>query len=320
MVVDWHELAAGTNPYVVTKTSNIPGKGIIEIPGLIIGDKRKPVSRLGVGMTLTESMIELASALRLDVIIVHHPVADAASSGGVPLADYLPLYDIALIEMHEAFHGLHPGVTWLHGHRRIATDTAFGGIPGNVLHKGIALDEIRTAEDILRRIEQWMGREIDRHLLEAERAIRGEAGLQEATLANPAQLLSGAPDSPVRHVLHFFPHTGFSLDHLKQALALYPETDTIIVSISRVREDHPFVQFAREHGLTFIVGNPHSVELLENGLPLAYALEMMLPGVEIMLLRERMTAVSLKDIGLRKMTEYGRAMAGTYLVNKVLAP
>jgi len=145
MVMDWNEVTSGTNPYVVTKTSNIPGKSVIEIPGLVFGDKRQRVSRIGVGMTLTESMIELASALRLDVLVVHHPVAEAANSGGVPFADYLPLYGLSLIEMHEAFHGLHPGLTFLHGHRKLKTDTAFGGVPGNVLHKGVAFDDVRTA-------------------------------------------------------------------------------------------------------------------------------------------------------------------------------
>ncbi|MDF2960454.1 MAG: NGG1p interacting factor 3 protein [Paenibacillus sp.] len=316
MVMDWNEVTSGANPYVVMKTSNIPGKSVIEIPGLIFGDKHKRVSRIGVGMTLTESVIELASAMKLDLIIVHHPVADAASSGGVPFADYLPLYDLALIEMHEAFHGLHPGLTLLHGHRKLKTDIAFCGIPGNVLHKGVALPEVQTAGDILARIDRVMGRDIDVDMLEAERAIRGEATLQEATLSNPAKLLSGGADSPVKHILHFFPHTGFSVGHLETALRMYPETDTIIVSISRVREDHAFVKLAKERGLNFIVGNPHSVEIMENGLPLAYALEMLLPEVEVFLLRERITAVALKDVGHSQMVEYGREMAETHLVSK----
>ncbi|MDF2960469.1 MAG: NGG1p interacting factor 3 protein [Paenibacillus sp.] len=316
MVMNWNEVTTGSNPYVVMKTSNIPGKSVIEIPGLIFGDKHKPVSRIGVGMTLTESVIELASAMKLDLIIVHHPVADAASSGGVPFADYLPLYNLALIEMHEAFHGLHPGLTLLHGHRKLKTDITFGGIPGNILHKGIALEEVRTAGDILARIDSMMGRDIDQDILEAERAIRGESSLQEATLANPAKLLSGAPDSPVKHVLHFFPHTGFSLKHLETALHMYPETDTIIASISRVRDDHEFVELARRRGLNFIVGNPHSVEIMENGLPLAYALEMLLPQVEVFLLRERITAVPLKEVGHTQMVDYGREMAATHLVSQ----
>ncbi|MCR8635583.1 MULTISPECIES: Nif3-like dinuclear metal center hexameric protein [Paenibacillus] len=316
MVMDWNEVTSGTNPYVVTKTSNIPGKSVIEIPGLIFGDKRKPVSRIGVGMTLTESVIELASAMRLDLIIVHHPVADAASSGGVPFADYLPLYNLSLIEMHEAFHGLHPGLTLLHGHTKLTTDIAFGGIPGNVLHKGVALPEVHTAGDVLDRIDRFMGREIDQDMLEAERAIRGESTLQEATISNPAKLLSGTPDSPVKHFLHFFPHTGFSMKHLETALQMYPETDTIIASISRVREDHEFVRLAKHRGLNFIVGNSHSVEIMENGLPLAYALEMLLPQVEVFLLRERITAVALKDVGHSQMVKYGKEMAEMHLVSK----
>jgi hypothetical protein len=316
MVMDWNEITSGSNPYVVMKTSNIPGKNVMEIPGIIFGDKHKRVARIGVGMTLTESMIELASGMNLDLIIVHHPVADAANSGGVPFADYLPLYGLALIEMHEAFHGLHPGLTLLHGHRKLKTDIAFGGVPGNILHKGIALEEVETVGDILTRIELSIGRDIDLNILEAERMIRGEPKLQEATIANPTKLYSGTLSSPVKHILHFFPHTGFSLDHLNIALQLYPETDTIIVSISRVREDHEFVKLARERGLNFIVGNPHSVEITENGLPLAYALEMLLPEVEIFLLRERVTAVALVDIGHHKMVEYGREMAETHLVSK----
>lgn len=316
MVMDWNDISSGHNPYVVMKSSNIPGKSVVEIPGLVYGDRNKPVSRIGVGMTLTESMIELASGMELDLIIVHHPVADAASSGGVPFADYLPLYNLALIEMHEAFHGLHPGLTFLHGHHKLSTDTSFAGLPGNVLHKGIALEGLKTAGDMLAWLDDWMGRDIDRNLLEAEKAIRGETSLHEATLSNPAKLLSGTPDQPVKHILHFFPHTGFSLDHLEMALRLYPETDTIVVSISRVREDHPFVALAKQRGLNFIVGNPHSVEIMENGLPLAYALEQMLPGVEVFLLRERVTAVSLQDVGYGKMVRYGKEMASEHLLSR----
>ncbi|WP_080834770.1 MULTISPECIES: Nif3-like dinuclear metal center hexameric protein [Cohnella] len=316
MVMNWEEIAAGGNPYVVMKTSNIPGKSVMEIPGLVFGDKKKPARRIGIGMTLTETMIELASGMKLDLLVVHHPVADAASSGGVPFADYLPLYGLAVIEMHEAFHGLHPGLTFLHGHHKLITDTSFGGLPGNVLHKGIALDEVQTAGDLLDRIEAGAGRELDIGLLEAERAIRGEPALQEATIVNPAMLLSGSRERPVKHILHFFPHTGFSMAHLEAALRMYPETDTIIASISRVREDHPFVGFARERGLNFIVGNSHSVEIMENGLPLAYALEMLLPDTEIFLLRERITAVPLREIGHEGMVAYGKEMAGTYLVSK----
>lgn len=98
------------------------------------------------------------------------------------------------------------------------------------------------------------------------------------------------------------------------ALEQYPETDTLIASISRVKEDHELVAEAKKLGLNFIVGNPHSVEIFENGLPLAYALERMLPGLEIYLMRERVTATPLQCAALPNILQYGKAMADTYLV------
>lgn len=42
MVKSWKEITEGKNPYVVKKTSHIPGKSLIEIPGVIFGDAEKP--------------------------------------------------------------------------------------------------------------------------------------------------------------------------------------------------------------------------------------------------------------------------------------
>ncbi|MEH7084845.1 NGG1p interacting factor NIF3 [Neobacillus drentensis] len=316
MVMDWNEIAKGSNPFVLMKTSNIPGKSVMEIPGLVYGDMNAPVKKIGVAMTMTECGVELASGMGLDLLVVHHPVADAANSGGVPFAQYLPLYNLSLIELHEAFHGLHPGLAYLHGHQKLITDTSFGGIHGNVLHKGIALEEIQTAGDILKRLDRYIGRQIESTLLKSEQEIRSTNFLEEATLANPAEILNGKQDTPVKHILHFFPHSGFTVEHLHQALDLYPETDTIIASISRVRENHPLVMEAKRLGLTFIIGNPHSVEILENGLPLAYALEYLLPEIEIYVLRERVTAMPLAYAGHQEIQNYGKDMALNYLVSK----
>lgn len=316
MVMDWNEIAKGSNPFVLTKTSNIPGKSVIEIPGLVFGDMNAPVKKIGVAMTMTECGIELASGMGLDLLVVHHPVADAANSGGVPFAQYLPLYNLSVIELHEAFHGLHPGLAYLHGHQKLKTDTSFGGIHGNVLHKGIALEEIKTAGDILKRLDRYIGRQIESTLLKSEQDIRSTDFLEEATLANPAEILNGNQDTPIKHILHFFPHSGFTVEHLHQALDLYPDTDTIIASISRVRENHPLVMEAKRLGLTFIIGNPHSVEILENGLPLAYALEYLLPEIEIYVLRERVTAMPLAHAGHSEIQNYGKDMALNYLVSK----
>jgi hypothetical protein len=312
--MNWGDVISGKNAYVVMKTSNIPGKSVMEIPGLVYGDAATPVRKMGVAMTLTESVIELASALELDVLVVHHPVAEAANSGGVPFAHYLPLYNLSIIEIHEAFHGLHPGITRIHGHQVLRTDTCFAGIPGNVLHVGIALDHVRTAGDIIRRLDQFVGRDLEQTVLQSEKLNRGVTDLAETTLANPPQILNGSFESPVKHILHIFPHTGFGPEHLSQALELYPETDTIIASISRVRAPHPLVSEAKRRNLTFIVGTPHSVEIFENGLPLAYALQHLLPGVDLYVLRDRVTATPLEQAGHPEIREYGLEMAMKHLV------
>ncbi len=115
------------HPFVVTKTSNLPGKAVTETPGLVCGSLGHPVARIAVAMTLTESQIELAGATGVDAIVTHHPVADAASCGGVLLRGYVGLYGLAVFELHEAFHGRHPGIGLIHGHRPFRVEIAYGG-------------------------------------------------------------------------------------------------------------------------------------------------------------------------------------------------
>lgn len=74
----------GANPFVVTKTSGIPGKAVTELPGLVWGDPDMPVKKVAVMMTLTESAIELAGATGIDCLIAHHPIAEGSNTGGVP--------------------------------------------------------------------------------------------------------------------------------------------------------------------------------------------------------------------------------------------
>lgn len=273
VVTDISQLTAGTNPFVVMKSSNIPGKSVLEIPGLIFGHPDQVVRKVAVTMTHTESCIELAGATGVDLIIAHHPVADAANSGGVPLKYYLSLYNLAVIELHEAFHGLHPGIPFLHCHRTFRVEIAYGGIPGNILFAGRVLPEIKTAGDIIQRLNTFMGTSEEARLLEEEQVLRQCPEIRETSLEAKAELLTGTPDSPVNQVLHIFPHTGFNLHHLEQALKEHPETDTLIASISRVKAASPLAARAKESGLNFIVGNSHAVEILENGIPLAYAVK-----------------------------------------------
>ena len=68
----------GANPFVVTKTSGIPGKAVTELPGLVWGDPDMPVKKVAVMMTLTESAIELAGATGIDCLIAHHPIAEGS--------------------------------------------------------------------------------------------------------------------------------------------------------------------------------------------------------------------------------------------------
>lgn len=299
--------------FVVVKSSNIPGKAVMETPGLVFGKMEAPVTKLGVSMTLTESQIELACARGIDAIVCHHPVADAANSGGVPIKSYLSLYGIALFELHEAFHGLHPGLAFIHGHQAFRVEISYGGVPGNIMNVGKALPEIRTAGDIVRRLERFSGVAADRALLDAERKIRGYDGIQETIACTGPVILNGSESSPVNTILHIFPHTGFSVSHLEQALREHPEIDTIIASISRVKPDHPLVAAAKEKGLTFICGNTHAMEIFENGLPLAYALQSLLPNIEVYLLRERVTATPVKEAGTEEIRDYASWISETYL-------
>lgn len=306
-------MVAGSHPFVVEKSSGLPGKAVLETPGLVVGSPDKHIAAIGIGMTLTESMIELAGAMGLDAIIAHHPVADAANSGGVPLKPYLELYNLALFELHEAFHGLHPGIAFLHGHRVLEKDLDFAGIAGNVIIYGQALPEIRTAGDILRRLDGFMNLETEQKVLSAEASIRCCEGICETSLTAMAKIMHGKADAPVSHVLHVFPHAGFTAQHLAMALERFPETDTIIVSISRMLPSSDLLSAIRDRGLSLVIGNSHAQEIYENGLPLAYAIGRELPELELFMLRERITACPIEQFGNPRIRDYGRQMA-THLV------
>lgn len=307
------DISNGCNPYVTLKTSHIPGKEVMEIPGLIYGDPDMPVKKLAVVMTLTESVVELAASLGIDALVAHHPVADAASCGGVSLKDYLYHYKLAIFELHEAFHGLHPGIALLHGHVPIHTDVCYRGAAGNVIIVGKPLAEIRCLKDILDRLETLMGRSHDTQILEAERRIYENDSLQEINALEGGAIINGHPDNEVGIILHCFPHTGFSLQDLNCVLHEHPGIKTVITSISKVRRGHPLIGACREKGLNLVAGNSHALEIWENGLPLAYALQALLDGVEVTVFRERVTSFPLAAAGTRELRKYARQMAFQYL-------
>lgn len=310
---DW---ASGKNPFVTIKSSNVPGKAVVELPGLVWGDPEKPIKKLAVLMTMTESAIELAAGTGVDAIVAHHPVAEASNSGGVLFKYYLNIYNLAVFELHEAFHGTHPGIPWLHGHKPYFTSINYGGDQGCVVYVGECLPEVQTVGDMVDRLDVLMNVQEDDAMLEAERKIRSCEAIDETSIKVKSKILAGDRSRSVKHVVHFFPHTGFNVTHLEALLKDYPQIDTLLASISRVYPGNDLIAKAEELGLNFICGNSHAMEIYENGIPLAQAIKNHLPELEVMIFRERMSSIPLEKVGSPEIREYGRNIAGTYLKRK----
>lgn len=312
---DW---ASGRkSKWVVTKSSDIPGKAVVEMPGLIWGDPEMEVKKIAVGMTMTESAIELAAATGVDAIVVHHPIADAANSGGVLIKYYLGAYNLACFELHEAFHGMHPGIPWLHGHKADVFATVnYAGIPGNIVYVGNVLPEIGTIGDMIDRLDSLMDAEMDERMLRVERETRGCDRIEETSVAARAKILVGKRDDPMKKVIHMFPHCGFNCDHLMQLKKDYPDVDTLLCTISRVYPGNDLIAKAEELGLNFVCGNSHALEIFENGVPMARALKNHLPDVEVVIFRERQTSIPLDEVGSPAIREYAADIAAKYLHRK----
>jgi len=311
------DVFGGKNKFVVLKSSNIPGKACMETPGLVCGNLSAPVRKIAVTMTLTECNIELAGATGVDVIVAHHPIVDAANSGGVTLRNYLGLYGISVFELHEAFHGLHPGIAHIHGHKAFRVDIAYGGFPGNILYVGKALEEVSNLGDILDRLNAFMGINEEEKMLLVERTTRNCDHIIETNVAAGGQILVGNREDKVSTIVHIFPHTGFTGQQLARVKSEHPDADTVIASISRVRLDSELVAKAKELNMNFIVGNSHAMEILENGLPLATAISKLLPEAEVVLFRERITSTPLEWAGNSTIRQYAQEIANQFLLPKV---
>lgn len=310
------DYASGKNPFVVTKTSNVPGKAITELPGLVWGDPDREIKKIAVMMTLTESAIELAGASGVDAIVAHHPVAEATNSGGVLFKFYFKIYNLAVFELHEAFHGTHPGIAWLHGHKPEFTSIAYGNNVGNVVYVGNVLPEIKTVGDMLDRLDTLMDVTTEEKMLAMERELRNCPDIQETSVLARGKILVGKRDNPMRKVIHMFPHTGFNVENLEQLIKDYPDVDTLMATISRVLPGSDLIAKAEELGLNFICGNSHAMEIFENGIPMAMAIKNHLPELEVVIFRERMCSVPLESVGAPQIREYGKAMADGYLKRK----
>lgn len=314
VVLTPNDLMHEHNQDVVTKTSHIPGKTVTELPGLIFGGERHRIGSVGLAMTMTENVIELAGGLGLDALIIHHPVADAASSGGVLIDDYLNLYGLALFELHEAFHGNHPGVAYLHGFNATTIHAGYKGRYGVNVYVGATLDGVDTLGDVLDRLWRLMSLELEHEMLAAERQIRSEPNLAETLVASAPELLVGDRDRPARVIAQFAPHSGFDVGLLDSLLAEIPEIDTLIAAKGRLKKGHPLVEAAAERGLGMLNGNSHAYEILENWMPLAAALEQLLPGLDIHVLRERVIASPYSETASQALREYAQKMADEHLL------
>jgi hypothetical protein len=314
-VMNQEDLTEGCKPHVITKSSNIFGKAVIETPGLVWGNPEMVVKKVAVMMTLTESAIELAAATGINVIVAHHPIADAANSGGVLLKYYLDLYDIAVFELHEAFHGLHTGIPFLHGHKPLLCDANYGGIPDNIAYVGETLPEVKTVGDMVDRLNQYMNIETEEQMLASEQNLRKCENILETTTSARCKILLGTRDKPMKKVIHIFPHTGFNAKHLESLMTEYPDVDTLLATISRVYPGNELISKAKFYGLNFICGNSHASEIYENGLPLAYAIRQQLPEAEIVVFRERVTSTPLDEFGSDKIRDYAKEMASNHLTN-----
>jgi len=312
-VINREGWAKGNNRFVVTKSSDIPGKAVTELPGLVWGDPEMEVKKIAVMMTLNESAIELAAATGVNAIVAHHPIADASSSGGVLLKVYLDLYGIAVFELHEAFHGLHPGIPFLHGHKPSFTSIAYGGIPGNIVHVGDSLPEVKTLGNMIDRLNRFMDVETDKKMLAAEQAVKGCDNITEASVAARCRIVLGDRGKPMRKVIHMFPHSGFNVSHLESLMADNPDVDTLLATISHVYPGNDLISRAEEFGIGFVCGNSHALEIFENGLPLAYAIRQCLPQAEIVIFRERITGTPLDEFGSDVIRDYAKGMAFNYL-------
>ena len=172
---------------------------------------------------------------------------------------------------------------------------------------------VETLGDLLNRIDTIMGTDIESRVLTSERQIRGCTEIHETSIAARAKIFVGSPDNKLGKTITVFPHTGFSAEDLEKAYAEYPEANTVVCTISRPLPGDPLVKKAEELGLNLIAGNSHALEILENGIPLAWALRLQIPELDIHIFRERMVSLPLDHCGCTHIENYGETMARNYL-------
>ena len=169
---------------------------------------------------------------------------------------------------------------------------------------------------LIDRLNDLMDAGMDEKMLKVERETRGCDRIEETAVAARAKILVGKRDDPMKKVIHMFPHCGFNCDHLVQLKKDYPDTDTLLCTISRVYPGNDLIAKAEELGLNFVCGNSHALEIFENGVPMARALKNHLPDVEVVIFRERQTSIPLDEVGSPAIRAYATDIAEKYLHRK----
>lgn len=313
LVNSYEDFKFSKDSYAVEKSSVIDDESAEEMSGLIYGDPMMEVKKIAVVMTLTESAIELAAFTHVNVIIVHHPINEGDRQGSISYKNYLSLYNIAVFELHEAFHGLHPGIPWLHGYNVVNSFFNYRGITGNTAYIGRTFDNINTLGDILKRLEKFMDVRNENSPINEDIESDECRNLCYVSTDIGDKILNGNINSPVKNLLHIFPHTGFNDEDLEKVFIEFPYIDTVLVSISHIYEGNPLLDKSRELGLNFICGNSRTMEVYENGLPISYALKKYMPHVEVVIFRESTTSIPLESISTKGLKEYGEYIASKYL-------
>ena len=155
--------------------------------------------------------------------------------------------------------------------------------------------------------------EVEKQLLELECKLRGNIEIYETCPANRPEILAGAPENLVGTVAHIFPHTGFTAPHLVQVKKEHPEIDTLLATISRVHRGSDLLPNRQRKWASILWwATAMPWRSFENGLPLARAIQLSLPEVEVLMLRERVTATALADFGNEGIRKYADDIARTF--------
>ena len=139
--------------------------------------------------------------------------------------------------------------------------------------------------------------------------------MMDTSGAARATIYVGRPEDKLCRTITIPPHTCFSVEDLSMAVAEYT-ADTIVCCISRPLDSNPIVEKARALNLRLIAGNSHAVEILENGIPLAWAIKKQLPALNVRVFRERLASYPLARCGNKELPQYGEEMADKYLPRK----